>query len=52
MNEFVEEAKGEGYDIHGISADKEMSNEPDVGIATPEVNKGKLSDLKQGQPET
>ena len=24
-----------------------MSNEPDVGIQTPELNKGKLSDLKQ-----
>ena len=54
MNELAEEeVKGDKSDnLYGNLADKEMSNEPDVGIATPEINKGKLSDLKGAQPET
>lgn len=42
MNPIPEESKED----NGLIPDKEMPNEPDIGIATPEISKGKADKLK------
>ena len=43
----------ETNNLYGGLVDKEIiPDEPDAGIATPEINKGKISDLKQAQAES